>query len=371
MTEPGGHNKLYIVIFFYYFSMLLNRRDFLKLAAAATATAVIARYKIEILNVFAEAKDYVHICWLNGAACTGCSVSLAQTADPDLLEVLTSITVSNSGLPIALPDWMYVIHPASGSLGVELINDWMKHPAGKKILVVEGSMQHEGFAETGGRDLREWVKDGARVADYTIAFGSCSAFGGIPHAKGNVTGAMSVQDFLKEVGMVEEAQKVVNLPRCPGHPDSLVLTLASLVQGIEPKLDEHNRPVAFFGKNIHEEQCPFRPYYDKGAFANFGQSEEGCRFKIGCKGPVTRADCPSMKWNDHIAFCIDVGAPCVGCSEPAWPDGEYAPFFVELPSLPTILNIPVNVWGTAFLGAAAGAIAVHAARKAISRKEVK
>jgi hydrogenase small subunit len=346
----------------------MSRRDFLKLAATAGVISI-APFKMDIMKVFAEAKDYVHINWLNGAACTGCSVSFAQSADPDVIKILTSITVGNSGLPIALPDWMYVLHPASGSLGVELINDWINHSGpGKKILIVEGSMQQEGFCETGGKDFREWVKNCAEVTDNIIAFGSCSAFGGIPHAKGNVTGAMSLQDFLREVGMDDKAEKVINLSRCPGHPDSLVLTLASLIEGVEPELDSYNRPVAFYGKNIHNEQCPYRPFYDRGIFANFGQSEQGCRFKLGCKGPVTWTDCPTRRWNDHTAFCIDRGI-CIGCAEPAWPDGEFGPFYTELPSLPTVLNIPAETWGTAFVGAAAAAVAVHAGRKALTKKK--
>ncbi|HDI86043.1 MAG TPA: NiFe hydrogenase, partial [Candidatus Korarchaeota archaeon] len=110
------------------------------------AASVLAQYKSSIVEVFAEARDYVHICWLNGAGCTGCSVSFAQAADPDLIEILTSITVGNSGLPIALPDWMYVVHPAAGTLAVELIEDWKAHEGpGPKILVVEGAMQDPGY----------------------------------------------------------------------------------------------------------------------------------------------------------------------------------------------------------------------------------
>jgi len=345
---------------------MVTRRDFLKLAATS-AFISIAPFKMDVIKLFEEAKDYVHICWLNGAACTGCSVSFAQSSDPDVIKILTSITVGNSGLPIALPDWMYVLHPASGSLGVELINDWINY-TGKKILIVEGSMQQEGFCEFGGKDFRKWVEGSAKVTDNIIAFGSCSAFGGVPHAKGNVTGAMSLQDFLREVGMNEKANKVINLSRCPGHPDSLLLTLASLIEGIEPELDKYNRPLAFYGKNIHNEQCPYRAFYDRGIFANFGQSEQGCRFKIGCKGPITWTDCPTRKWNDRTAFCIDRGI-CIGCAEPAWPDGESAPFYVELPSLPTVLNIPAETWGTAFVGAAAAAVAVHAGRKALTKKK--
>ncbi len=349
--------------------MRVSRRDFIKIAAASSAAFVLAQYKMDIIKVFAQHGDYVHICWLNGAACTGCSVSLAQAADPDLLEVLMSITTYTSGLPIALPDWMYVVHPASGSLAVEYINDWIKHEGpGPKILVVEGAMQSPGFCETGGRDFRDWVQDTAQAADYIVAFGSCSSFGGIPHAKGNPTGAMGVQDFLIEVGMEDKAKGVINLPRCPGHPDSLILVLASLLEGVVPELDKYNRPKAFYGRNIHEEQCPFRAFYDRGIFADFGQSEQGCRFKIGCKGPVTWADCPTRKWNDHTSFCIEVGAPCIGCSEPAWPDGDYAPFFVELPQVPTLLGYPAESWGTAFAGAAALGVAVHLARRAMKKK---
>jgi hydrogenase small subunit len=352
--------------------MNFGRRDFLKMAAATSVAYILNVHKLDIMRVFAQYSDYIHICWLNGAGCTGCSVSLAQAADPDLLEVLTSITTYTSGLPIALPDWMYVVHPASGSLAVEYINDWRRHGgSGPKILVVEGAMQEPGFCETGGRDFREWVADTAAEADYIVAFGSCSSFGGIPHAVGNPTGAMGVQEFLREVGMGDKADGVINLPRCPGHPDSLILTLASVLQGIVPELDQYNRPVAFYGKNIHDELCPYRAYYDKGEFASFGDSEFGCRFKIGCKGPVTNADCPSRKWNDNTSFCIEVGAPCIGCSEPEWPDGDYAPFFVELPKVPTLLGYPAETWGTAFLGAAAVGIAAHATLSRLKKGSVK
>jgi hydrogenase small subunit len=279
-----------------------------------------------------------------------------------------SITTYTSGLPIALPDWMYVVHPASGSLAVEYINDWISHEGpGPKILVVEGAMQLPGFCETGGRDFRDWVKDTAEAADFIVSFGSCSSFGGIPHAKGNPTGAMGVQDFLREVGIDDKAEGVINLPRCPGHPDSLILTLASLLEGVVPELDDQNRPLAFYGKNIHDEQCPYRAFYDKGQFAEFGESEQGCRFKIGCKGPVTFADCPTRKWNDHTSFCIEVGAPCIGCSEPEWPDGDYAPFFKELTSIPTLFGIPPETWGTAFVGASALGIAAHYVLRSMKR----
>ena len=346
----------------------MKRRDFLKLAATTGISIALSQLKPTVLEVLAQAKDYVHICWLNGAGCTGCSISFAQAADPDIVELLCSITVGNSGLPIALPDWMYVIHPAAGTLGVDLIEEWIAHRGpGPKIMVVEGAVQNPGFCETGERDFRDWVKDCAAAADYIVAFGSCAAYGGIPHAKGNATGAMGVQDFLRQVGMGEKAKTVINLPRCPGHPDSLILTLASLIVGVVPKLDKYNRPLMFYGRNMHEELCPYRPFYDRGIFAEFGQSEQGCRFKIGCKGPIAWTDCALRKWNNGVTYCVEVGAPCIGCSEPDFPDGDTAPFFKELPTLPTILGIPVETWGKAFAGAAAIGAGIHLAKKIATR----
>ena len=359
---------------------MVSRRDFIKSMAVMGATTFLSLYKLDLITALKEVKDYWHICWLNGAGCTGCSVSFAQAADPDLVEILTSITVGTSGLPIALPDWMYVVHPASGSLAVEFIKDWIKYPKGQKILVVEGAVQKEGFCETGGRDFRDWVKECAQAADYIVAFGSCSAFGGIPHANGNPTDAMGVQDFLKEIGLSNLAVKVINLPRCPGHPDSLTLTLASLMLGVVPELDGYNRPLAFYGRNIHSEYCPFRPFFERLEFSKFGQSESGCRFKVGCKGPIAWADCSSRRWNNRTAFCIDVGAPCIACSEPEFPDGRTAPFFVELPEAvvtpppiivrPTETPPPISMEALRTVGiggliivAAGAAAAIYASRR--------
>ena len=353
---------------------MVTRRDFFKLAAALGASVVISKYKVDIVNVFAQARDYIHICWLNGASCTGCSISFAQAMDPDIVEILTSITVGNSRLPIALPDWMYVIHPAAGTLAVDLIKYWIKHESpNPKILVVEGAVQKPGFCETGGRDFRDWVRDCAEVADYIVSFGSCASFGGIPHAKGNATGAMGVQKFLKEIGRDDLARKVINLPRCPGHPHSLVITLAGLIEGVTPELDKYNRPKAFYGWNMHSDLCPYRPYFEKEDFCKFGQSESGCRYKIGCKGPITWTDCPLVKWNG-ISYCVEAGAPCIGCSEPEWPDGDFAPFFGVLPiSVVTGPSVPApkptppplsTMIGTAAIAAAAGGAITYAATRA-------
>lgn len=359
--------------------MRVTRRNFLKTAATLGAAATIDLYKPDLLEVFAQAKDYWHIAWLNGATCTGCPISLAQAADPDLLQILTSITVGDSGLPIALPDYMQVLHPASGKLAGEFYEDvWKKTTTKRKILVVEGAVQDPGYCTIAikgvEKDFRDWLADAATIADYIIALGSCASFGGIPHAKGNVTGAKGVAAFLKEK---EINKPVINLPRCPGHPDSLVLTLASVIIGVIPELDSYGRPTVFYGMNMHDGRCPYRPYYDRGVFIQkVGQfpaepGEEGCRYKIGCKGPVAFTDCALRKWNNHVSYCVEVGAPCIACSEAAFPDGDTAPFYQELPSLPMVLGLPAETWGQALVAVSAIGCAAHFVKRVAKKKEVK
>lgn len=342
--------------------MKLSRRNFMKAVAAMGAATFLSTYKSEIVSALKEAGDYWHINWLNGAGCTGCTISFAQAADPDIVELLTSITVGDSKLPIALPDYMETIHPASGTLAESLKERWAHGEPGKRILIVEGAVQKPGFCEIAGKDFREHLKEAAEIADYIIAFGACACFGGVPSAKGNPTGAMGVKDFLKEEGI---DKPVINLPLCPGHPDHLILTLAAVMLGIIPELDQYGRPKAFFGRSMHDELCVYRPYYDRGIFAT-KPGEEGCRYKIGCKGPVVHTDCALRKWNNHVSYCVEVGAPCLGCAEPGFPD-KFSPFYEEVPGLPKILGISPTTLGELLLVGSGIGIGVHLGKRVLSK----
>jgi len=100
-------------------------------------------------------------------------------------------------------------------------------------------------------------------------------------------------------------------------------------------LDDNLRPLAFYGKLIHE-NCPRRAYFDEGKFAK-KPGDEGCLYELGCKGPITYADCPLRRWNDGTNWGIGAGAPCNGCTQPEFPD-LVAPFYEKLVDveLPTI-----------------------------------
>ncbi len=50
---------------------------------------------------------------------------------------------------------------------------------------------------------------------------------------------------------------------------------------------------------------------------------------MGCKGPITYADCPLRKWNSGTNWVIGAGAPCNGCTQPEFPD-QTSPFYEKL-----------------------------------------
>ncbi len=157
--------------------------------------------------------------------------------------------------------------------------------------------------------------------------GTCASYGGICGGSPNPTGAQSVSQ------VIGNSQKLINLPGCPPHPDWMVGTIAYLLaQGAAPQLDSNRRPTGYYGERVHEE-CPLHErYYEEGIFASYF-SATGCLRKLGCRGPDTRSDCPTRRWNADDAgagvnWCIGAGGPCYGCTEPTFPDGM-SPFFTD------------------------------------------
>jgi hydrogenase small subunit len=123
---------------------------------------------------------------------------------------------------------------------------------------------------------------------------------------------------------------LINVPGCPPHPDWFVGTVAQvLLSGLPDTehLDDYLRPRAFFGQLIHE-NCPRRAWFDEGKFAKH-PGDEGCLYELGCKGPITYADCPTRRWNAAVSWCIGAGGPCAGCTQPEFPD-VVAPLYEKI-----------------------------------------
>ncbi len=270
------------------------------------------------------------VIWLQGAGCTGCSISVMNCVSPTIRNLLLDEIVPGKHLS-------FLFHPtlmaASGELAIEVTLGEKKESG--YLLVVEGAIPTAKggiFGTIGEKDgkpltILSLFKELARNAVAVISLGNCSAFGGIPAAHPNPTGSKSVAKVLEEENI---KTPYINVPGCPPHPDWFVGTVADIIlHGLpsEEKLDELKRPKFIYGKLIHE-NCPRRPYFDEGKFAkNFG--EEGCLYELGCKGPFTYADCPIRHWNGGVNWVIGAGSPCLGCTEPIFPDIS-GPFYQKI-----------------------------------------
>jgi hydrogenase small subunit len=272
------------------------------------------------------------VIWFQGAGCSGCSVSVLNSVSPKIQNVLVDEVVPGRHVSLRFHP---TVMAGSGEMTLEAIEETERQSEGAYFLVVEGAVPtaaggvYGTSGERGERELTiaEQVEDLGRKAAAVIALGTCAAFGGIPAGAPNPGGCMGVKAFF---GSRQVATPVINVPGCPPHPDWFVGTLASVLLAGLPSaedLDALLRPRAFFGSTVHE-NCPRRAYFDEGKFAK-KLSDPGCLLELGCKGPVTHADCSLRLWNGGVNWCIGAGSPCHGCVEPGFPD-ILAPLYEKL-----------------------------------------
>jgi hydrogenase small subunit len=155
---------------------------------------------------------------------------------------------------------------------------------------------------------------------------------------------------------------VVNLPTCPVNPVWVVAVLVDvLMLGKIPELDAQGRPKAIFGETIHD-NCPRRGHFEAGEFVyEFGSAEEAkgyCLYPMGCKGPQTMTNCPIVRWNKKQSWCIDAGAPCIGCGNFKWVDND-APFLRRTRDLPIANGVQPTAIGLGVAGVVAAGLVVH------------
>jgi len=368
----------------------LNRRDFLKLCAVMGVGAVVTLYSAQIKRVVgqiaAENGGKIHLIWLNLASDTGCTISMLQASNPDLIEAVQNLSVSaDFWKALMTPDydlgWVSSGYTQEDMSQVPLLNAAFGS-APVDVLVVEGTPQlgtppggTQGYYCTTGKyngipvTGYELLQRLAAKASYVVALGQCSSFGGIPAGEGNLTGAVTVSDALKTAGVTTK-RPVVNIPGCPANPDWTIVTLATVLQGIDPDLDELGRPKAFFSSYIHDD-CPRRDAYNRGQMAKTFDDPVGCFWDLGCKGPITLAACAKTRWNGGTTFCTQAGPMCWGCMHPSFPDPPTSGFFAPVEQVPTLIGVTVDQVGELAIAGTAGVLAVHALRRSVGKKEDK
>jgi len=260
-------------------------------------------------------KEYPAI-WLQCAGCSGCSVALLNCAGPTVKNVIVDQLVPGAHVSLKFHP---TIMAGSGEAALSMTAATMMPQAGY-LLIVEGAVptKHARFGAVGESAMADKMRELARNAMAVIAIGTCSSFGGIPAAAPDPTGCKPVTEILKQAGITTP---VIAIPGCPPHPDWFVGTVASLLLFGMPgpqDLDVLGRPKRFFGVLIHE-SCPRRADFEAGKFAR-AIGEPGCLYELGCRGPITSADCPERMFNSGANWCVKAGSPCMACVEPEFPD---------------------------------------------------
>jgi len=286
----------------------VSRRDFVKYCTlVASSMGLPLGAGVQMAEAVVNPKR-PPVIWLSAQECTGCTESLLRATHPTLEHLILDL--------ISL-DYHETLSTPSGKQAEEAREASIKANKGKFILVVDGSIPVKDngiYCMIAGRTALDILKDTAKDAAAIIAIGSCASWGGVPSADPNPTGATPVHKIITD-------KPVVNIPGCPPNPYNFLSTVLYFLTFKKlPELDKQNRPMFAYGRLIHE-NCERRPHFDAGRFATeFGDDNHRkgyCLYKLGCKGPETHANCPSILFGDTGAgtWPVGTGHPCFGCTE--------------------------------------------------------
>ncbi|MGV6817371.1 MAG: NADH-quinone oxidoreductase subunit B family protein [Thiotrichales bacterium] len=292
------------------------------------------------------------VLWLQSGGCGGCSMSLLNAESPDLYTRLRSV-----GIDLL---WHPSLSEASTGEFLAIIEAIVNGQQRLDALCLEGSVMRGPHGSGrfhmlagSGKSMMHWLEQLADKARYTVAIGSCAAFGGITAAENNPGDACGLQYEGGEVGGLlggawrsPAGYPVINIAGCPTHPDWVTDLLAQLALGefatgeaaasVPALLDELNRPKAYTDHLVHH-GCARNEYYEYKASAE-SLGDLGCMMEHkGCLGTQARADCNIRPWNG-VGSCLDGGYPCINCTAPDFESPRHR--FTETPK---IGGIPVGL----------------------------
>lgn len=333
----------------------VSRREFMRFCSMmAAAMALPVGAAAEIAQAIQKKQKPV-LLWLEFQDCAGNTESFLRASQPSVASIV---------LDILSVDYHETIMAAAGKQAEEVLVKSMADHKGEYIVIVEGSIptgENGAYCTIGGKSALQIAREVCGGAAATIAIGTCAAYGGLPAAAPNPTGALGVADA------VPGAKNLINLPACPANVENLTaLIVHYLTFNQFPALDAFKRPLFAYGKTIHA-NCERRAHFDSSQYVekwgDEGHREGYCLYLMGCKGPVTYQNCPVIRWNDGTNWPIGCGHPCIGCAEPDFWD-KMTPFYRHLEGVPGF-NVQSNL-DLIGLSAAAGVTGAFLAHGAVS-----
>jgi hydrogenase small subunit len=291
--------------------MNTTRRDFLKYCGISAAALGLTASDFLHLEEALANPNGPSVLWLQGASCTGCSVSLLNRIAPQAPTSAADLLINSINL---------VYHPnlmtAAGASAVQALE--ATYAKGGYVLAVEGGVPTAfggatcwALTDASGNDVTfaEAVRKYVARASAVVCMGTCASWGGIPASGPNVTGIRSVGAYT--------GKRTINIGGCPPHPDWMVWPIVQLILGKSIALDGAGRPAALFNRKVHD-ACPLRGTDE----AKFWAQPNRCLKSLGCRGPETVAPCPSLKWNNGVNWCVGAGSPCLSCTSAEFPRRE-------------------------------------------------
>jgi [NiFe] hydrogenase small subunit len=292
----------------------ISRRDFLKFCSAVGLAIGLGPAAGSRVAAALASANRPPVLWLHFSECTGCTEAALRTVTPYFDDLLFDA--------ISL-DYHETLMAGAGTAVHEALTVAATTYNGQFICVVEGAIptaQNGIFGTINGKTMLSIAQEICPKAKAIIAIGNCAAFGGLPAAKPNPTGAKGVKAVFPSAGF----PTIINVAGCPPNPVSFVGVIANyLLKGTLPELDAYLRPVFAYQDFIHD-NCPLL-------------ATERCLKPFGCKGPITHNNCATVKFNNAVNFPMNAGHVCIGCSEPMFWD-NYTPFWkllaIDAPEYP-------------------------------------
>ena len=261
----------------------ISRRDFLGFCGSMAAVLGLPASAGIAIAQAVETERKPILIWLEFQDCAGNTESFLRATHPTVADlILDSISLN----------YHETIMAAAGHQAEEALAQTIRENSGKYIALVEGSIPTgaEGaYCTIGGRSALQIAREVCGAAAATIAVGTCAAFGGIPAAGPNPTGALSVADAVPGV------KNLINMSACPANAENLTaLIIYYMTIKRWPPLDRLRRPLFAYGKTIHD-NCERRAHFDAGqyveAWGDAAHRQGHCLYKMGCKGPSTSQNC--------------------------------------------------------------------------------
>ncbi|HKX29283.1 MAG TPA: hydrogenase expression protein HypE [Blastocatellia bacterium] len=257
--------------------------------------------------------EMVHLIWLVGAGCRGCTISMLSASDPGIEDLILG----------NVPDVprVAVIHPElaleSGEAFCANLERAAEGELSPFVLVLEGAIPDESRAGGGsfsrlgttvsGRPITiaDWIDRLAPQAEAMVAIGSCASWGGAPAAQGSLIAARGLEEYLGRDFISRSGLPVVNVPGCAPTGEAcletLIYVLLHWARLVPLDLDAERRPRWLY----HHQTYPLPPRVEELEEARFDRPDP----------PAVNCPVPIRGWLRTLGGCARVGGSCIGCTE--------------------------------------------------------